>query len=532
MDIEHKNLLPLSGSDVIGSGLMFLSLVLASTGGIGGGGILAPILLLIFKFHSNYATALTNVAIFGAACSNFLVNVRLRHPNSSSRFLIDWETAAILEPATMLGAIIGAILSHILPRWLTSPFLIAMLTIMAARYLYLGIVQFKKEGEGFGLEVPSVISRNVSESNDVYSSDKGSNNNSAAESEVAETEVEVQSNPSPVVLDKTRLLGNRRTFPVKSQYGSLDIHVASDEKYDETSTEKKSLLQHQGYSSSTRATNHSVKNSHQRLESFYVPVAEPYRKDALFWLLAMLIGNTIINYWSHEFFPSNYFLLAGIVCVWTLLIFIFARNDVIRARIRRQRNELATTYSITSNQAAEWIPRSSSATSASPTYRRSWRPPSEHSQHSPSSSSYMSVGEIDWKKSYTLIYPAISLFAGVVAGLFGIGGGIIKSPLLLELGMHPQAAAGTSSTMILFTSATALMTYLILGSIIWDYAIFFFVLGMIATALGQALALFFIRTYKRISIITISVGIVILISSIVLIIQTVNPSLQSILIYY
>jgi len=35
-----------------------------------------------------------------------------------------------------------------------------------------------------------------------------------------------------------------------------------------------------------------------------------------------------------------------------------------------------------------------------------------------------------------------------VAGLLGIGGGMIVSPLLLELGVHPLVAAATSSLMV------------------------------------------------------------------------------------
>ena len=45
------------------------------------------------------------------------------------------------------------------------------------------------------------------------------------------------------------------------------------------------------------------------------------------------------------------------------------------------------------------------------------------------------------------------------AGLLGIGGGMIVSPLLLELGLHPQVAAATSSLMVLFSASSAALSF-------------------------------------------------------------------------
>lgn len=42
----------------------------------------------------------------------------------------------------------------------------------------------------------------------------------------------------------------------------------------------------------------------------------------------------------------------------------------------------------------------------------------------------------------------------------GIGGGMIKGPLMLEMGMIPQVSAATAAFMILFTSsATTAQVY-------------------------------------------------------------------------
>jgi hypothetical protein len=61
-------------------------------------------------------------------------------------------------------------------------------------------------------------------------------------------------------------------------------------------------------------------------------------------------------------------------------------------------------------------------------------------------------GDIVWDPKTTVLYPAMCSFAGLIAGMFGVGGGIVKGPLMLALGVLPEVAAATSATMILFTA--------------------------------------------------------------------------------
>jgi uncharacterized membrane protein YfcA len=47
------------------------------------------------------------------------------------------------------------------------------------------------------------------------------------------------------------------------------------------------------------------------------------------------------------------------------------------------------------------------------------------------------LSDIEWDEHNTLLYPLYAIVAGLVAGLFGVGGGIIKGPLMLALGKPP-----------------------------------------------------------------------------------------------
>jgi hypothetical protein len=74
-------------------------------------------------------------------------------------------------------------------------------------------------------------------------------------------------------------------------------------------------------------------------------------------------------------------------------------------------------------------------------------------------------GDVEWNARSTVIYPVLCIFAGFFAGLFGVGGGIIKGPLMLEMGVLPPVAAANAATMILFTTGIAALTFLLFGAI-------------------------------------------------------------------
>ena len=65
--------------------------------------------------------------------------------------------------------------------------------------------------------------------------------------------------------------------------------------------------------------------------------------------------------------------------------------------------------------------------------------------------------DIKWDKSKIIMIPLLAFFAGIAAGLLGIGGGLILGPFMMSWGMNPQVSAATSSFMILMTSIVALL---------------------------------------------------------------------------
>jgi len=127
------------------------------------------------------------------------------------------------------------------------------------------------------------------------------------------------------------------------------------------------------------------------------------------------------------------------------------------------------------------------------------------------------ANEMQWSKKNTIILVAASFVAGLLAGLLGIGGGMIFGPLMLEFKMLPEVAAATSSFMILFTSVAAIIQFTILDRMIPDYSIWFAVLGFACSLLGQFLLTRIVKKYRKTSLIVLCVAAVIALSTVLLV---------------
>ena len=103
-----------------------------------------------------------------------------------------------------------------------------------------------------------------------------------------------------------------------------------------------------------------------------------------------------------------------------------------------------------------------------------------------------------------------SVLAGVVGGMFGLGGGLVIVPTLLHLGCTPQVSSATSNVIVLISSSNAVIAYAIYGTINWQYAGIY---GSISCVFG-AIGVYWVsrivkRTGKTFYVVAILAGLVI-----------------------
>lgn len=476
---DHGSLFPLTSRDFLAFFLASLGLMVAAGGGIGGGGILVPIYILVLQFPAKHAIPLSNVTVFGGAVANTILNARKRHP-LADRPIIDWDLILVMEPLTILGALVGTNLNKLLPETVIMVLLVVLLSFTANKTLRNAVRMYEKERsaqvekeddlELIHMEVgafprPPLLTRRVSGGISQYHGKFQRQRN-----------LSLRSNSVP--------LSSKKVSPDVSEKLMTSFHDLSLGEESNGSFISISLEAETDVTTNESQESPSTVLSRILEEERHVPARNVYSVVGIF--LVVLILNILKGGGA---FPSPLGIECGSLSFWLADVTIALGIVVV-----------------------SWNARSSLL--------------QRTRQKQEAGYQYLDC-DIEWSATSTLVYPLLSCTAGFVAGLFGIGGGIIKGPLMLALGVHPAVAAATSACMILFTSFTATSSFAVYGLLIEDYAILCLIMGFVATLLGQVIMSMILEKYQHNSYIAFCIGCVVLLSAICMTLESAIGMLQS-----
>jgi len=131
------------------------------------------------------------------------------------------------------------------------------------------------------------------------------------------------------------------------------------------------------------------------------------------------------------------------------------------------------------------------------------------------------ANQIGWQPRSVVLYQVVSVTTGVLAGLVGVGGGLILSPFFLLTGMEPAVAVGTSATCVLFTSSSTTMQYVFTDRIIMSLALVYGLVTLVASFTGTCLVHIIQDKFARKSYITFIVALGVAISAVLSVIKFV-----------
>lgn len=95
--------------------VLYIVCAVSAAAGVGGGGIIVPILTVVFGIAYKTSTVLSSCTLIGNYFSQILVNSTKSHPLDAERPLIYWDLVLILLPCQLGGSNIGTVLNTILP---------------------------------------------------------------------------------------------------------------------------------------------------------------------------------------------------------------------------------------------------------------------------------------------------------------------------------------------------------------------------------------------------------------------------------
>lgn len=398
-----------------------VGLIIAASGGIGGGGILVPIFILVLGFHPKHAIALSNFTILGGAIANTWVNARQRHPIHKDQPLIDWDVIIIMEPLTIFGAVFGSLMSKVLPNILLTSMLAVILAFMGNHTLRKGLgmwaIESKRQSTGGAQLVEDVFA--------------------AAAAVAAGSDVELSEEARQRTRTDSEEMESDRHF----------IQLDSDNEGDEMP-----------------ASYPSGPVGQQSISCKIIGLTVCFIGTCC--LTVLKGGGNLESPLGFECGSGGYWLLYFGSLPWVLGFAIYFRSML----VTEFKHKVARGYTF-------------------------------------------SPGEVQWNAENTIRYPIVCALSGLFAGLFGVGGGIVKGPLMLEMGILPAVASASAATMILYTAAAASTSFVVFGLLHTAYGALFFTLGLTCTAIGQATVNRWVKKHNRQSPIVLSIGTVIALSS-------------------
>lgn len=162
---KHKSYFPITTKEIIGSILIIIGSALSNAGGIGGGGLLVPILILYLNFTTKEAIPISKLMILTGSLTAFIMGIHNKNPFRDAT-AIDYNIVIILVPLVLFGTMIGVTLNKIFPPWMILVCLTIILMINTYKTIKKGYEILEKERNNtakYSIKLKEIKSSNLSE---------------------------------------------------------------------------------------------------------------------------------------------------------------------------------------------------------------------------------------------------------------------------------------------------------------------------------------------------------------------------------
>lgn len=132
--------------EFFGSIILGVMIALSNAGGIGGGGIIVPIMIVFFSFSTKESIALSGFCIFCASLMRFIINYNQKHPHKDAK-VVDYGIIMVMFPTMLLGSLIGVQINILLPNIILLTFLTVILFLLAINSFFTALKLKKKDDQ-------------------------------------------------------------------------------------------------------------------------------------------------------------------------------------------------------------------------------------------------------------------------------------------------------------------------------------------------------------------------------------------------
>ena len=112
---EHKGVFPPYLKEVIGLLVLAVLMSLSTIAGVGGGGVVTPMLMTFFVMDTKSAIAISGFSILTCSVTRYVLKINQKHPERKECVVIDYGLASVMLPTVLMGSLVGVLVNVMLP---------------------------------------------------------------------------------------------------------------------------------------------------------------------------------------------------------------------------------------------------------------------------------------------------------------------------------------------------------------------------------------------------------------------------------
>lgn len=427
----------------VGTIVWFLTAGIATACGVGGGGIYVPMGILLLRFPPKPASGLSQASIFGASLGGILVNIRKRHPDEHIR---DTKGTPSETPGKILSYEKGKGPMEIEDdrqkyldggdgkrKFYTRPVIdydmALFLAPMEMAGAVLGVIIQRVFPNWLFLCFAAVVLgftayKTFKKFFVAYAKDKAAR----------EERIELTRRESQKILESQKKLESQKESGVSGEGGEAGEAV---DDFEENGGAKEEIVEEED----------DPKELEQR-RKFLEDDSRQYPFEKISYLVLLWIGLTVITFLKGgkgvesvigiTCQDAGFYVLVAAQFLWTLgFAAVFGWKNV-----KNVNQRVAVNYPFNET-------------------------------------------DVLWDFKKLQFYSFFTFVAGIVAGLIGIGGGMVLGPLMIVMGVNPRVSTATTATMILLTSSSVAVMFVMSGLVPWQYAVYFFCVCLLGAYIGK-----------------------------------------------
>lgn len=129
--------------------------------------------------------------------------------------------------------------------------------------------------------------------------------------------------------------------------------------------------------------------------------------------------------------------------------------------------------------------------------------------------------DVNWDYCAAIKHQFYGLISGIICGCLGLGGGTLLGPLFLTLNYHPNMIRATTNFLVMITSLSSSIQFIMMGMTNFSYGIPYAIIGGLSALIGNFLTNNLINKIGRPSIPIICLGVLFSLSSIAVFINLI-----------